>query len=170
MPTGENALQAAIGGWSVDDVDTEMLENAPRNIIDFNEPTNTQKAYDPKQKQFKEFCDYKFANLTAEQGRYQVTPKKVKYFMFYQAFRNKVPRGSRNAGFRPLDYAETLHKYSIINPDEKIADPASGIDHSSMIQYKAALRKLWHRQYEMNMNSYPWELIWTTSCDRLFVM
>jgi hypothetical protein len=58
---------------------------------------NTAKAYDPKAREYYDFCNYKYLLLPINQ-RYTVTSDKLWSFLTYQAFWEKRKRGGRKKG------------------------------------------------------------------------
>ena len=53
---------------------------------------NTARTFDPKIKEWEEFCS---SECESEQAPCQVTTEKVQWFMFYQAFREKKKTGGK---------------------------------------------------------------------------
>lgn len=89
---GDNDMLQAEGSSSVvtndDDSssDEDMLYQEAKVVDETNEdydrtaPVNTKRAYDPKIKEFKIWCDKKYSSLPAEQ-RYTVTGPKLHLFL-----------------------------------------------------------------------------------------
>jgi hypothetical protein len=75
---------------------THAMELANQNVIAqmvrqvnlASRRPNTAKAYDPKAREYYDFCNYKYLLLPINQ-RYTVTSDKMRSFLTYQAFQDK---------------------------------------------------------------------------------
>jgi hypothetical protein len=102
---------------------THAMELANQNVIAqmvrqvnlASRRPNTAKAYDPKAREYYDFCNYKYLLLPIDQ-RYTVTSDKLRSFLTYQAFREKSKRGGRKKGvvesFDSAEYNVICTKYS----------------------------------------------------------
>jgi hypothetical protein len=74
------------------------------------------KAYDPKAREYYNFCNYKYLLLPINQ-RYTVTSDKLRSFLTYQAFREKRKREGRKKGvvesFDSAEYDVIGTKYTV---------------------------------------------------------
>jgi hypothetical protein len=143
-----------------------QLRVATNAIIRQATRENTLKAYDPKREEFLQFCDFQYQATALERGRYTVTSEKVEVFMHYQCYRNKQPslgsqRNSLPARFRPEEFNSILERYGNVGTDAVIEDPDNGLGHSCIVQYKAAIKRLWEEQVQELVNGvHNWEFIW----------
>ena len=89
----------------------QLLKAAQAKEIDSNAPPNTLKAYQPKQAEWKAFCDYQYASLPESYYRYAVEPEKFHRFMYYQVHREQKKRGrSGDGGFDRADYYRVMER------------------------------------------------------------
>lgn len=140
---------------------------------------NTKKAYTPKVKEFKGFCDFLYPNDCVT-FRYRVTYEKMYRFMFYQVFRNK--KTTKSAGvFNSEDYEEVLNKYNIVfnrvaatesgaltsEQHNSLCDPTTPLGIAQINTYRSAIHGFWDFQFENKVNVTPWTEIYSTSVKKL---
>jgi hypothetical protein len=78
---------------------------------------NTANAYDPKAREYYDFCNHKYLLLPIDQ-RYTVTSDKLWSFLTYQAFRERRKRGGRKKG---VVESFDLAKYDMIRTKYTVA-------------------------------------------------
>jgi hypothetical protein len=150
------------------------MARAVNDLITSARPTNTRKAFDPKQKEFEGFCDYLYGN---DMYRYNLTFEKVFKFMYYQSFREQKKRGGDKAARARGEYfnAEDFRKVmSVFDNDldedvspEDFPHPVKPIANSTFEQYKAVLKCLHTEQVTRGVCGMTWDLIWQLPCQRL---
>ena len=119
-------------------------------------PDNTNFAYDPKQREFLEFCDYVYpTNHNVGSVSSTVTPEKVFQFLYYASRRGKRTSRSRNDSDVPKFDREV---YDLIKNDVDYIDP-NPIGESTMKQYHGAILRLYQRQIDNGTNNYTKEQI-----------
>lgn len=128
--------------------------------------SNTATAYDPKTREWFDYCDWAFRNEPVH-SRHLVTGTKLAKFLFYHAFREKYVKGRKgNHGFNGPDfddvtanYAQLHHQFSRNMPDLKFPTPADPPGHAVLNTYRAAIYNVWMDQSGRGANSYSWEFI-----------
>ena len=74
-------------------------------------PSNTKKAYDPKKKEWYDFCDHQYRSLEPYM-RYTVNNDKLYRFIYYQCFREQKTRKGVGRGvvqgFKPSEYDRVM--------------------------------------------------------------
>ena len=158
--------EAAIAGTTA-----SALRDAGLRMEEQYLPENTKLAYEPKINEFKSFCRFAFGSHGA-QDLYVITNEKVRYFMFYQCFRNKRQQGkTRSAAeeedsrFDPADFTAVITKYGSISDRSNIPDPENPLGFDQVNTYKAALLKLFERQVSQNLHgNITWAHIWCRDC------
>lgn len=134
-------------------------------------PENTKLAYNPKVREYKDFCDALFTNESNMAVRYLVTPTKVFNYMFYQCYRSKRKTGGKGrpedySPFSMTDYNNVMEQYRNTPRDQWIV-PKNPLGYSAINTYKSALKNL-HKAEVANMTTrYSWAQIWTIHCEEL---
>lgn len=142
---------------------------------------NTKKVYDRIAKEWLAFCLYVSgpANATNMQFPAHMTSGKVSKFMFYQCFRKKQQTGGVAGGglvsFDPEEYEDVKKSYNdafsawqLDQTRNPMPDPeGGGIGYSSIMQYRAGLKKVYEGQVQGKTNSDAWDLIWTLTAKQL---
>jgi hypothetical protein len=144
---------------------------------------NTKKAYAPKVKEFKGFCDHAYPFLN-ESLRYTVDTDRLYRFLFYHVFREKKASKGRKRGesaaFDPADYQLVLATYSgllstlaltvgtgVSTEVENIPDPQQPLGYDQINTYRSAVKGYWGQQYDLNANRLKWDEINTPSVQKL---
>jgi hypothetical protein len=84
-------LRPTIAATAASIAQSVAIDNASHLIAQTNlqnRRENTAKAYDPKKKEFLDFCDHRFAYLPLT-NRHVVNEEKLFLFLFYQSYRSK---------------------------------------------------------------------------------
>jgi hypothetical protein len=139
-------------------------------------PVNTQKVYDPRIREFKEFCKYVYPT---DEYRYNINTEKVYRFMFYTAMREKRNTGGTNkhrseSTFDPHDYDRI---YAALRENENdrhqnrrihYLSPKNPIGTKAFTQYKSVLRSIHAEQINLGVcRPDGWEYIWTEDLKEL---
>lgn len=136
---------------------------------------NTKLAYDPKIKEFHEYCSTVHGRLGAHEI-YLVTNAKVYDFLCYVAFRSKRKCGKRKHGaqsssaFNYEEYKDIKEKYfgASIASSESIPDlPTNACAFQLFNTYSSAIRNLHKEQQASQSTSLVWEQIWQSNCQNL---
>ena len=135
---------------------------------------NTQKAYDPKVQEFREFCDSLYGAHPAE-TRYTVDQERVLSFMIYVAFREQKTRGKK----------KTKGLFSMTSQWNRICcqlkesgggmstevfkklEPDNGVGYAVVNTTKSALKTYWSQQVEDHVNTHTEDSIFCCSVKRL---
>lgn len=124
-----------------------------------HEPANTRAAYEPKVKEYREFCDHRFAHLPAD-SKYTVTSEKLYRFLFYQAFRKKRKKRKRNSFFDKDEYEDIMSKYASITSVEEV-HLENPVEWSTVNTYHAAVKRIWDEQVSRGVNIHSWDHVHT---------
>ena len=138
------------------------------------QPENTQKAMDPKAKEFFTYCDVVYGN---DPFKYILEYTKVYKFMYYQSFREQKKRGGKMTGgekdyFDVEVYNELMGQFNGYDPDSPDAvnnypRPEKPIGKATFDQYKAVFRKLYKVQKARNVLNLQWDSIWMMGLDKM---
>ena len=139
---------------------------------------NSRLAYDPKEKEYMDFCDHCFGALPPSY-RYTLDFERAYRFLFYQAFRSKrslkgLKKGNA-IGFLSSEYDSILHSYSQYisagqaapNGQLNIPIPENGLGAQQVNTYRTVLWRIHCQQLENRANNQSWESIYTLSCQNL---
>lgn len=136
-------------------------------------PENTQKAMDPKAREFFMFCDFEYGN---DPFKYILEYTKVYKFMYYQSFREQKQRGGKKQEGKELfdleAYRELMGTFSGYDPDsqealDRFPSPNRPIGKATFDQYKAVFRKMYKVQKAKNVLNLQWDSIWMMSLDEM---
>ena len=142
-----NSNTATLGGFQQHMIN---LREEEREL----KPDNTNFAYDPKQEEFIQFCDYAFpSNPSLGSVSSTVTPDKVFQFLYYVS-----RRGKRKTKKKKDEIKFDKVTFELVrNNVNWIADDPVG--ESTMKQYHGAIIRLWQRQLDTGANNYTKEQI-----------
>jgi hypothetical protein len=124
-------------------VNQNVMAETVRQVNLASRRPNTAKAYDPKAREFYDFCNYKYQLLPIDQ-RYTVTAEKLRAFLTYQAFREKRKRGGRKRGvsesFDSAEYNAICTRYcaalaKLQESGTPIPDPENPLGYSAINTY-----------------------------------
>ena len=136
-------------------------------------PENTQKAMDPKAREYFTYCDLEYPN---DPFKYILEYTKVYKFMYYQAFREQKPRGGKKDINKELFdvevYRELMASFMGFNTDSVDAlnnypRPTKPIGKATFDQYKAVFRKMYKVQTAKNVLNLHWDSIWKMGLDEM---
>ena len=142
-----------------------------QNVRTVDRPENSQKAYEPKIREFEHFCELNYVN---DIYKYNLDAEKVYHFMFYQAFREKRKRGGtklqRQAGpmFKQDEYEELTRAF--VNSRQALPaypSPKQPMMDTTFAAYKAVIKNLHTEQRTRGVCNLPWDLVWTLDCTNL---
>lgn len=143
-----------------------LKENVWR-LLEAEDPENTKKAFEPKMKEYFEFCK----TVYPHDPHFNILNRDKMYrFMYFQAFREKKKRGGRrsdNANKPAFDveaYREVVSGY--LDPTtgttlSALPTPANPVAKCTIAQYKATFRKLYNIQKMRGVLSAQWDDLWT---------
>lgn len=127
-----------------------------------NSGRNTSKAYNLKEKEFRQFCDTQINK--PPRTRYTVTPDKAQKFIFYQSFREKKKRDRKKANeddsdFDLNEYWRLIQSFKTDKNGKLIMDlnniePKDGVGFSVICTHQAVLIRLLGKQKDLNANQY----------------
>jgi hypothetical protein len=172
--TSTNTIVRNIGTPSL-----SVRANAPfqKNAIDIlygaSRPANTLLAYQPKQEEFKQYCEYKYSSSMYDPATiYLVDPDKVWDFMWYQSVRECKTRGGDSRRqqvnrFNSQEYESLICKYKDIDVFAANLHPVKGIGIAAFDSYRSALNSKWDEQKANRSNSYSWDDIWHQGCKNM---
>ena len=125
---------------------------------------NTRRAYEPKQKEFLEYCHHKFRN---DDNSELITFEKVFGFMIYQCYRTKKDKkwvsGSR---FRIADFNEVIGRVNLESEEIK----TNLLDFNMINQYYCAIKDLLLTQNKENDNPLCKADLMTMKMKKLFTI
>ena len=136
-------------------------------------PENTQKAMDPKAKEYFCYCDLVYPN---DPFKYTLEYTKVYKFMYYQAFREQKARGGKVSSggeyFHLEIYNDLMGQFNghdVDSPDavNNYPRPEKPIGRATFDQYKAVFRKLYKVQKARNVLNLHWDSIWMMGLDEM---
>ena len=160
---GENIV------WAPNDNST--YQTAVVELLAHDRPESTKKAYDPKIDEYYSFCELAYPN---DRFACALNEKTVFKFMFYQVMRGKKKRGGRRhrQAARVFDielYNTIMAKYDhwIQSPNITPPQPEDPLSHSTIAQYKSALRLIYKDQVARGFCNLAWPQIWTLPLDNL---
>ena len=150
-----------------------QLAQVVRNFTVAHRPQNTQKAYDPKNDEYVDFCNHAYSSHGIS-TRYTVTTEKLFLFLFYHAFREQYKRGGMNHGrahgFSGSDYDYVQETWATYQSQfdagtlTEIPDPANPVGWDTINTYKAVVYNIWEEQASEGANSLSWDLIFSRKC------
>lgn len=124
-------------------------------------PANTLTAYEPKAKEFIDFCNEKYADRGAPYAEL-VSEEKVFAYLLYQAHRKKGKGGKgRNRKFDAVDFELVLRDFE----NGKVFNDVVGYD--VLNQSLSSILKLWKYQSDMGANSLRKDEIRSTRVNEL---
>ena len=137
---------------------------------------NTPLAYEPKVKEFKDFCDAVFPGVDYQE-RHILKQYNVRAFMTYQAFREQKKKGKSKKGENNKPHG-SFHKdewnriaigvkTGVNNENVKKVEPTNGVGWNVMNTTKASLKREWRRQRERGINNTAEEVVFDTTIDML---
>ncbi len=139
-----------------------LKENVWR-LLEAEDPENTRKAYEPKMKEYFEFCKTVYPN---DPHFNILTREKMYRFMYFQAFREKKKRGGPRSlqANKPAFDVEAYDK--VVSGWQGTAlpslpTPVNPVSTCVFAQYKATFRKLYHIQKMRGVLSAQWDDLWT---------
>jgi hypothetical protein len=141
---------------------------------------NTQKAYEPKVNEYKDYCDHVFWFNDAT-VRYTVTSETLYRFMFYHVFRDKKPSLGKKRGelssFDRADYDRVVSRYTSVlcsvesnlsdSVPTDIPDPQNPLGFDQINTYRSAVKGYYEAQCEYHANRNRWEDINTPAVKKL---
>ena len=142
---------------------------------------NTSKAYDPKAREFFDFCNYLYGH-EHESVRYTVDSTKLFQFLSYQAFRSRCKRGGLRKGveqqhsaFNPQEYRQIKDSYQTavknhFEKGEEIPDPEDPLGFDQVNTYCSTVRNIWSAQVAHGCNTRAWDLVYDANCRELMDM
>jgi hypothetical protein len=152
------------------------LETSVLTMQEDMRPENTQRAMDPKAKEFFAYCDLVYPN---DGFKFNLEYMKVYKFMYYQPFcEQKVRGGKKQEGGKELFDLEAYHElmahFARYDPDSTEAlnnypRPTKPIGKATFDQYKAVFHKLYKVQRVKNVLSLHWDSIWMMGLDETFL-
>lgn len=157
--------------------DVMLNANLETSVLTMQEdmrPENTQKAMDPKAKEYFAFCDLVYPN---DPFKFTLDYMKVYKFMYYQSFREQKQRGGKKqqGGNELFDlelFHELMAQFASYDPDSPEAlgnypRPTRPIGKATFDQYKAVFRRLYKVQRAKNVLSLHWDSIWMMGLDEM---
>ncbi|KAL3914492.1 MAG: hypothetical protein SGARI_000093, partial [Bacillariaceae sp.] len=145
---------------------TGNLRESVHRTLEGEQPENTLKAMNPKMREFLCFCKQIYPN----RGNPTIlSADNVYRFMFYQAFREKKPRGKKetDSPFNLEAYKKVMESYSnpgIVTTVEAAPQPEKPIGESTFALYKATLKRVYCIQKTKQHLGLQWDDIWTDYC------
>ena len=130
---------------------------------------NTWLVYEPKQKEYKAYCDIVCAR-EPDHCRQTVTHDKIYDFMLYVSFRPKKRQGKRKHGepVPPLFDHELYKNVKEMIKDGSYENVKNPIGYQVFQTYKSAIWNLWDEQVGANSNAIDnWLRIWQADCRAL---
>ena len=164
--TGEHSLHHP------NDVELQgtLKENVWR-LLEAEDPENTKKAYEPKMKEYFEFCK----TVYPTDPHFNILNRDKMYrFMYFQAFREKKKRGGRRSSNanKPAFDVDAYRDVMSSNLDPTtgttavtLPTPACPVSKCVIAQYKATFRKLYNIQKMRGVLSAQWDDLWTKDLD-----
>jgi hypothetical protein len=148
------------------------LETSVLTMQEDVRPDNTQRAMDPKAKEFFIYCDLKY--LT-DPFKYILSYQMIYKFMYYQSFREQKNRGGKKGDkvvFNVEVYDELVAQFAGSDPDSVEAlnnypRPTKPIGKATFDLYKAVFRKLYKVQQARNVLSLHWDSLWQMGLDEM---
>jgi Centromere DNA-binding protein complex CBF3 subunit, domain 2 len=126
---------------------------------------NTTLCYEPKRKEFEEYCEYRYSSDIFRHVRYIVDHQKVYDFMWYQTLRERRPRGRKRTNdsglrqyFCPEDFESILEKYRNISDGDSF-HPTNPMAIETWLAYISAIKTLYVEQVAQNRNTHHWDFI-----------
>jgi Centromere DNA-binding protein complex CBF3 subunit, domain 2 len=130
---------------------------------------NTAKAFDPKTKEYEEFCEHVYKD---DPFKYNVNEEKCYQFMFYQAFREQKKKGGKRSEqaktkFNHTEYKEIMKPFTNAESPAPFPTPKKPIGIESFNQYRQIIKQAHQQQIVAGVNNKPWEFIWDLNCKKL---
>ena len=144
----------------------EVLAQTIRNLVKEtkkDDDNQTEKAYNPKIAEFKEYCDFQYGGIEKENGRYKVNSVKAHSFIYYHAFREQKKRGKKRKGdillFNTEEYVNINNAAMKLAHGETMKEPTLGLNYQMMVTYRCALQNLLKDQIDNGVTTETSELI-----------
>jgi hypothetical protein len=137
-----------------------------------NRPANTKAAYNPKERQWNDFCQKVYPS-EADAVRQRLTRHKVYRFLFYHAYRSRYKRGGKRkrgeeeeedeTKFNLVDFKNLEDYYQDPNGTGTTVDPKKPLGHDQFNTYVSTMHALHTRQEASDgpgESTYSWEIAW----------
>jgi len=137
------------------------------HIVCSNRNPNTERAYEPTEMEWRDYCDHRFCN-TPPEYRYTVDKTRVYEFMLYQIFREqkghgqRLPNTNKRSSFNAAEFDQLIGRYSqqlqSANPTDwyDFQQPNDPLGFSQINIYKCALVNMLREQQALNVNNLSW--------------
>jgi hypothetical protein len=147
-------------------VTTSKLCDNVATMTEGSQRTNTKKAYDPKIKEYEEFCDKVHGD---DKHKYMLTETKVLQFMYYLSYRDQKKRGRRKKSDPKANEKFDLEIFNTLMEEARagiLPNPKRPIAWQTFGVYKAVFRRIHASQvanYGQAGGVRGFEFIWTKS-------
>lgn len=139
---------------------------------------STLAVYDRIADEWKGYCEY-ISRDRDDDYPLLVNREKVSDFLFFHSFRTRQRnsvRGGASRRFNPEEYESVKNTYQDYyrawrNDSNRapIPDPEDGgIGKSAMMQYRAAIKRIYEQQVQRNRNTFSWEHVWSLQSKTLY--
>jgi hypothetical protein len=146
---------------------------------------NTALAFDPKEKEYREFCEHVYPNDVYT--RYTITADKCYRFMFYTWFHDKKPTGRAKKKKKRRGEVDVVEeeaspttKFDWKKYDERakvfesnncanftFQRPTNPVGKDTFNTYKAVMKSIHQQQQRVRANNIAWEFIWDLNLKEL---